>query len=63
MVESMGRDCMTDAIVMGDQVLLGAVAMQSMGMIVHPATHFLLPNPDSPDQPSSRVPGVRRIHA
>ena len=61
-VESMGRDCVTDAIVMGDQVLLGAVAMQSMDMIVHPASHSLLPNPDSPDQPSTRVPGVRRVH-
>lgn len=27
-VEAMGRDCVTGAVVMGDQVLLGAVAMQ-----------------------------------
>jgi clan AA aspartic protease len=62
MVESMGRDCVTDAIVMGDQVLMGAVAMQLMDVVVYPATHSLRPNPDSPDQPSTRVPGVRRVH-
>lgn len=61
LVESMGRDCVTDALVMGDQVLLGAVAMQLMDVIVHPGSHSLLPNPESPDQPSSRMPGVRRV--
>lgn len=62
LVRSMGRDCVTDALVMGDQVLMGAVAMQMMDMIVHPATHSLLPNPESPDLPSTRVPGLRRVH-
>ena len=55
MVESMGRDCVTDALVMGDQVLLGAIALQAMDMIVHPASHRLLPNPESPDMASSRA--------
>ncbi|MFO0524029.1 MAG: hypothetical protein ACK515_26865 [bacterium] len=61
MVESMGRDCVTDELVMGDQVLMGAVAMQMVDMIVHPATRSLLPIPESPDRPSTRVPGVRRV--
>jgi len=55
LVESMGRDCVTDALVMGDTVLLGAIALQAMDMIVHPATHRLLPNPESPDMASSRA--------
>ena len=37
-VEMMGRDCVTAAVVMGDQVLLGAIPMQAMDVIVHPRT-------------------------
>ena len=51
-VEMMGRDCVTAAVVMGDQVLLGAIPMQAMDMIVHPRTEQLVPNPDSPNVPS-----------
>ncbi|MBC7780947.1 MAG: clan AA aspartic protease [Proteobacteria bacterium] len=55
LVESMGRRCITDALVMGDQVLLGTIALQAMDMVVHPASHRLLPNPESPDIQSSRA--------
>ena len=51
-VEMMGRDCVTAAVVMGDQVLLGAIPMQAMDMIVHPRTEQLVPNPESPNVPS-----------
>ena len=56
-VEAMGRDCVTGAVVMGDQVLLGAVAMQLMDVIVHPRTECLVPNPDSPNVPSFLAKG------
>lgn len=50
-VETMGRDCVTAAAVMGDQVLLGAIPMEAMDMIIHPRTQKLVPNPESPNIP------------
>lgn len=52
-IEMQGRDCVTAAIVMGDQVLLGAIPMEAMDVIVHPRTQQLVPNPDSPNIPVS----------
>lgn len=50
-VETMGRDCVTAAAVMGDQVLLGAIPVESMDMIIPPRTQKLVPNPESPNIP------------
>ena len=57
-VEMMGRDCVTAAVVMGDQVLLGAIPMQAMDMIVHPRTEQPVPNPESPNVPSFLAMGL-----
>ena len=59
-VEIMGRDCVTAAVVMGDQVLLGAIPMQAMDVIVHPRTEQVVPNPESPNVPSFFAMGGRR---
>jgi clan AA aspartic protease len=37
------------ALVMGDQVLLGAIPMEDMDLVIIPATRMLEVNPDSPD--------------
>jgi len=50
-IEMQGRDCVTAAVVMGDQVLLGAIPMEAMDVIVHPRTQKVVPNPESPDIP------------
>jgi predicted RNase H-like HicB family nuclease len=50
-IEMQGRDCVTGAAVVGDQVLLGAVPMELMDVIVHPRTLQLVPNPESPNVP------------
>ena len=50
-VEMMGRDCVTAAAVMGDQVLLGAIPMEAMDMVVHPRSQQIGPNPESPNVP------------
>ena len=50
-VDMMGRDCVTAALIMGDQVLLGAVPMQQMDVIVHPGAEQVVPNPESPNVP------------
>ena len=50
-VELMGRDCVTAAAVMGDQVLLGAIPMEAMDLVVLPRTRRVAPNPESPNIP------------
>ena len=49
------RRCFTGALVLGNEVLLGAIPMEDMDLIVHPAKLALLVNPDSPNIPASTV--------
>lgn len=49
------RGCFTGALVLGDQVLLGAVPMEDMDLIVAPATRTVVANPESPNIPSTVV--------
>lgn len=58
-VEMFGRDCVTSALVMGDQVLLGAVPMHLMDVIIHPRTEQVVPNPESPNVPMFLAKGLR----
>ena len=48
-----GRGCFTGAIVLGDEVLLGAVPMEDMDLIVQPAKRTVITNPESPNIPLS----------
>jgi hypothetical protein len=41
------------ALVMGDQVLLGAIPMEDMGLVIIPKTRTLAVNPESPNVASS----------
>lgn len=43
------------AVVIGDQVLLGAMPMQDMDLVVIPKTREIAVNPASPDVPRSRA--------
>ena len=45
----------TGALVMEDQVLLGAIPMEDMDLVVIPRTRTLDVNPDGPDIASSTV--------
>ncbi len=49
------RNCFTGALVLGDSVLLGAIPMEDMDLIIHPARHELSVNPESPNIPSAIV--------
>jgi clan AA aspartic protease len=62
MVQAQGRDCVTGALVMGDQVLLGAIPLEAMDMIVHPREQRLMPNPENPNVPGAMVKGAK-VHA
>jgi clan AA aspartic protease len=59
-VEVFGRKTVISANVLGDEVLLGAIPMEAMDLIVHPARLSIAPNPDSPNIPASLAKGVRR---
>ena len=44
-----GRNCFAGALIMGDEVLLGAVPMEDMDLVVHPKLLTLTVNPYSPN--------------
>lgn len=49
------RRCYVGAMLMGDEVLLGAIPMEDMDLVVQPLTRTVTVNPASPDIPSSRA--------
>ncbi len=59
LIEVFGRKTVQSANVLGDEVLLGAVPMESLDLVVHPARLQIMPNPDSPNIPASVAKGVR----
>ncbi len=58
-VEVFGRETTVAANVMGDEVLLGAIPMEAMDLLIHPASLQLMPNPSHPKIPASLAKGVR----
>jgi clan AA aspartic protease len=58
-VEMFGRETTVAANVMGDEVLLGAIPMEAMDLLIHPASLQLIPNPAHPNIPASLAKGVR----
>ena len=48
-----GRECVTGALVFGNQVLLGAIPMDDMDLVVDPARQTVTVNPLSPNIPRS----------
>ena len=52
------RGCFTGALVLGDEILLGAVPMEDMDLVVSPATRSVTVNPASPNVPSSTAKQV-----
>ncbi len=43
------------ALVLGDEVLLGAIPMEDMDLVVSPSRRELTPDPSSPNIPHTRV--------
>ena len=52
-ISMLGRECVTGALVFGNQVLLGAIPMEDMDLIVQPAKQAVTVNPLSPNIPMS----------
>jgi len=57
-VSLLGRTCGTGALVMGDEVLLGAIPMEDMDLIVTPAAQTVARNPESPNIAVSVAKGL-----
>jgi clan AA aspartic protease len=49
------RNCFTGTLIMGDEVLLGAVPMEDMDLVVMPKLLKLSVNPESPNIPRGHV--------
>ncbi len=49
------RSCFVGALVLGDEVLLGAVPMEDMDLVLCPARRSVDVNPQSPNFPQARV--------
>ena len=49
------RSCFVGALVLGDEVLLGAVPMEDLDLVVSPGRRSITVNPDSPNIPHARV--------
>lgn len=49
------RFCFVGALVLGDEVLLGAVPMEDMDLVVNPSRRELTVDPQSPNIPHARV--------
>lgn len=55
MFQIMGRNTMEDALVLGDEVLVGQTVLEKLDLFPDCANHRLIPNPAHPDQPVSKV--------
>lgn len=58
-IEMLNRVCVTGALVLGDQVLLGAIPMEDMDLVVEPARQRVAVNPRAPNIPMSLAKGFR----
>ena len=55
LVRFKNRSCFVGALVLGDEVLLGAVPMEDMDLIVSPSRQTVVVNPESPNFPHALV--------
>lgn len=51
----LGRDTIEEALVLGDEVLIGQTVLEKLDLLADCANQRLIPNPAHPDQPVSKV--------
>ena len=59
-IEFENRGCVTGALILGDEVLLGVVPMEDMDVLVAPATQTLIVNPANPNIARAIVKAAQR---
>lgn len=50
-----GRDTLEEALVLGDEVLIGQTVLEKLDLLADCANRRLVPNPAHPDQPVTKV--------
>jgi len=50
-----GRDTLEEALVHGDEVILGQTVLEKLDVLADCARQRLVPNPEHPDQPVSKI--------
>jgi len=53
--EVLGRDTLEEALVLGDEVLIGQTVLEKLDLLADCVNRRLVPNPAHPDQPVSKV--------
>ena len=53
--EILGRNTQDEALVLGDEVLIGQTVLEKLDLLADCANHRIVPNPAHPDQPVSKV--------
>jgi len=54
-IEIEGRDTSEEALVLGDEVIIGQTVLEKLDLFVDCVNQRLIPNPAHPDQPVSKV--------
>jgi len=54
-IEILGREELENGLVLGDEVLIGQTALEKMDLVVDCANQRVMPNPEHPDQPVSKI--------
>jgi clan AA aspartic protease len=54
-VSVIGRDMITEAMVLGDEVIIGQIVLEMLDLFVDPINRKVIPNPAHPDQPVVKV--------
>lgn len=53
--EILGRDTLEEALVLGDEVLIGQTVLEKLDLLADCANRRVIPNPAHPDQPVTKV--------
>jgi hypothetical protein len=54
-VEIEGRDTLEEALVLGDELIIGQTVIEKLDLLLGYVSKRLVPNPAHPDQPVSKV--------
>ncbi len=54
-IDLLDRDTLEEALVLGDEVLIGQTVLEKLDLLVDCYNHRLIPNPAHPDQPVTKV--------
>ena len=60
-INYLNRTCLTGALVLGDTVLLGAIPIEDMDLVIHPAKLKLTVNPENPNIAGAVVMGLKNF--